>query len=235
MTHTRPTRSLLAVWIALSATSASAQVSPQGTPPAPSTAVSILPPPLPAALAGGKVVLRQPSGAPRLVTGLSLSLEGGDVEAKARAFITRFGADLSVAPSAMQVDAVEGRSVRLRQVHDGRLVQGATLTLRFDAEGPAARLIHFNNETRRVRKARAATISVEQARALAAQAVLGPQGKLSAQVPVSRLWMPLSLYGGEFVETFEILVATTPASTPERVLVDGEQGSVIGRKPAGGH
>jgi len=47
--------------------------------------------------------------------------------------------------------------------------------------------------------------------------------------------MPLSVSGGELVEVFEVLVATTPASTPERVLIDGEQGSVIGRKPAGGH
>jgi len=204
-------------------------------PAAQTTPINVLPPPLPPALAAGKVVLRQPSGAPRLVTGLSVVLDGADVEAKARAFVTRFGGDLGVAPTALQVDAVEGRSVRLRQVHDGLLVQGATLTLRFDAEGPSARLIHFNNETRRVRKARAATISVEQARTLAAQAVLGTQGKLSTQVPVNRLWMPLSVSGGELVEVFEVLVATTPASTPERVLIDGEQGSVIGRKPAGGH
>jgi len=204
-------------------------------PAAQTTPINVLPPPLPPALAAGKVVLRQPSGAPRLVTGLSVVLDGADVEAKARAFVTRFGGDLGVAPTALQVDAVEGRSVRLRQVHDGLLVQGATLTLRFDAEGPSARLIHFNNETRRVRKARVATISVEQARTLAAQAVLGPQGKLSTQVPVNRLWMPLSVSGGELVEVFEVLVATTPASTPERVLIDGEQGSVIGRKPAGGH
>lgn len=235
MTHTRIVPPLLVAWLALSATSASAQVAPGGAPTVQTNPGSVLPPSLPPALAAGKVVLRQPSGAPRLVTGLSVALDGADVEAKARAFVTRFGGELGVAPTALQVDAVEGRSVRLRQVHDGLLVQGATLTLRFDAEGPTARLIHFNNETRRVRKARAAKITVEQARAVAAQAVLGPQGKLSPQVPVSRLWMPLSLSGGECVEVFEILVATTPASTPERVLVDGEQGSVIGRKPAGGH
>jgi len=235
MTHTCIVRPLLVAWLALSATGASAQVAPGGMPAAQTTPINVLPPPLPPALAAGKVVLRQPSGAPRLVTGLSVVLDGADVEAKARAFVTRFGGDLGVAPTALQVDAVEGRSVRLRQVHDGLLVQGATLTLRFDAEGPSARLIHFNNETRRVRKARAATISVEQARTLAAQAVLGPQGKLSTQVPVNRLWMPLSVSGGELVEVFEVLVATTPASTPERVLIDGEQGSVIGRKPAGGH
>ena len=235
MAHTRTVSLLSAAWLCLSATGASAQVAPGTTPATQTHPVNVLPPSLPPALAAGKVVLRQPSGAPRLVTGLTVALDGADVEAKARTFVTRFGADLGVSPTALQVDAVEGRSVRLRQVHDGLLVQGATLTLRFDTEGPSARLIHFNNETRRVRKTRAATVSVEQARTLAAQAVLGPQGKLSAQVPVSRVWMPLSLNGGEFVEVFEILVATTPASTPERVLIDGEHGSVIGHKPAGGH
>jgi hypothetical protein len=186
-------------------------------------------------VSSGQTVLRHPDGRPRLVTGLSITVPGKDLSAKAERFVELQGAALGLGPRSVRLDVVEGRSVRMQQVYDGLPVQGAALILRFDAESPAARLVNVNNETRTVKSARPAKIDEAQALALAGRAVLGPSGKPSPNLPVKRLWMPLSAAGGEVFEVFEVLVATVPGAPPERVLVDGERGEVIGRKSAGAH
>jgi hypothetical protein len=186
-------------------------------------------------VAAGRTVLRHPDGRPRLVTGLSITVPGKDLREKAERFVELQGAALGLGARSVRVDAVEGRSVRMEQVHDGLPVQGAALILRFDAEGPSARLVNVNNETRSVKRTRPAKIDEAQALALAGRAVLGPSGKPSPKLPVKRLWLPLSAAGGEVIEVFEVLVATVPGTPPERVLVDGERGEVIGRKSAGAH